>query len=136
MPTILVDAAQVERGLDWLAEKINQQFGDLAFVDCAPPAQDGQVRVTHDIEAPLTGKHLLVAEGMLISGKTPNYICEMLYRGGARNVELASAGWKPELLITDFPTDFALYEFSDEFVTGYGIGKGSLKSSRYLVERV
>jgi hypoxanthine phosphoribosyltransferase len=106
----------------------------LAFESYDPPARNGQVRLTLDIDVPLDGKYVLVTEGMVISGRTPSYICQALRGRGAQDVKIATVGWKPALLMDGFKVDFAMFEFGDEFVAGYGIGNSSIKASADLMD--
>ena len=50
-------------------------------------------------------------------------------------MRIAAVGWKPTLLMHDFQVDFAMYEFGDEFVAGYGIGSGHVQSLPTLVDQ-
>ena len=106
----------------------------LAFESYDPHARNGQVRLTLDIDVPLDGKYDLVTEGMGISGRTPPYICQALRGRGAQDVKIATVGWKPALLMDGFKVGFAMFEFGDEFVAGYGIGNSSIKASAELMD--
>ena len=93
----------------------------------------GAVRLTLDIDEPLQGRHVLVTEGMVISGRTPLYLRNLLLLRQPASLEFCVIGSKPEELAVDLPIKYRLFEFSKEWVAGYGIGHGSEKALPHLV---
>jgi hypoxanthine phosphoribosyltransferase len=56
----------------------------LAFSSYPQPSSSGEVRLTLDVAEPLQGRHVLRAEGMVISGRTPPVSDELVAPAPAR----------------------------------------------------
>lgn len=106
----------------------------LAFTSYSPAPMSGEVRLTLDIGEPLQGRHVLVTEGMIISGRTPLYLMNLLRLRQPASLELCAIGSKPAELAVDQPIKYRLFEFGKEWVAGYGIGHGAEKASRDLLD--
>src|SRR5262245_34253788 len=50
----------------------------LGFNSYTGAPQSGEVCVTLDVAQPLIGRHVLVVEGVVISGRTPKYLMDSL----------------------------------------------------------
>ncbi len=105
----------------------------IAFTSYSPAPISGEVRLTLDINEPLQGKHILVIEGMVISGRTPLYLMNLLSLRQPASLALCAIGSKPAELAVDLPIKYRLFEFSTEWVAGYGIGKGHERISADLL---
>jgi hypoxanthine phosphoribosyltransferase len=105
----------------------------LAFTSYSSAPISGEVRLTLDITEPLNGRHVLVMEGMVISGRTPLYLLNLLRLRQPASLELCVIGSKPSELAVDLPIKYRLYEFGNEWVAGYGIGHGAEKALPHLV---
>mgnify|MGYP000270009867 CR=1 FL=1 len=101
----------------------------LAFTSYSPAPTNGEVRLTLDVAEPLEGRHVLVMEGMVISGRTPLYLMNLLRLRQPASLELCAIGSKPSELTVDLPIKYRLFEFEKEWVAGYGIGNGAEKVS-------
>ncbi|MGP1666285.1 MAG: phosphoribosyltransferase [Rhodanobacter sp.] len=106
----------------------------LAFTSYSPAPMSGEVRLTLDIGEPLQGRHVLVTEGMVISGRTPLYLMNLMRLRQPASLELCAIGSKPAELAVDLPIKYRLYEFGKEWVAGYGIGHGVEKASPDLLD--
>ena len=105
----------------------------ISFVSYTPAPTSGEVRVTLDVGEPLQGRHVLVVEGMVISGRTPLYLMNLLRLRQPASLELCAIGRKPSELAVDLSVKYCLFEFASEWVAGYGIGSGAEKGSPNLV---
>lgn len=106
----------------------------LGFDSFDPASQSGEVKITQDVTAPISGEHVLLLEGMVISGSTPGFLKKYLLLRGAASVSLCAVGSKPALMRDDVDLPFCMYQFSNEWVAGYGIGSGPEKSSTALLD--
>lgn len=106
----------------------------LSFQSFDNASPKGVVRITSDILEPLTDRHILIIEGMVISGKTPRYLVDLLGLHSPASISLAAVGVKPHLISVELPLKYHLYEFKDQWVAGFGIGDSSLRPLPYLVD--
>jgi hypoxanthine phosphoribosyltransferase len=106
----------------------------LGFSPYSKGNPSGEVRVTLDVAEPLQGRHVLVVEGIVISGRTPAYVMEMLKLRGPASIEMCALGIKPKTLSVNFAIRYAGFELGPEFAVGYGIGHGPERSLPYLME--
>lgn len=106
----------------------------MAFNSYTPAPKSGEVRLTLDIAESLEGRHVLVMEGMVISGRTPLYLVNLLRLRQPASLELCIIGSKPAELAVELPIKYRLFEFGKEWVAGYGIGHGSEKASADLLD--
>ena len=96
----------------------------LAFTSYSPATMSGEVRITLDIDESLYGRHVIMVEGMVISGRTPLYLMNLLRLRQPLSLELCAIGSKPAELSVDLVIKYCLFSFENEWVAGYGIGKG------------
>ena len=106
----------------------------IAFDSYKPAPKSGEVRLTLDVTTPLEGRHVLVVEGMVISGRTPLYLMNLLRLRQPASLELCVIGSKPTELAVDLPIKYRLFDFGSEWVAGYGIGNESHKVSPHLID--
>ncbi len=81
----------------------------------------GVVRIVKDLDEPLTGKHVIVIEDIVDSGRTLSYLMDMLQSRGPEDVALCTLLDKPERRVVDVKVDYTGFEIPDEFVVGYGL---------------
>lgn len=106
----------------------------LGFSSYSGAPQSGEVRITLDVAEPLQDRHVLVVEGIVVSGRTPRYVIEVLRLRRPASLVLCALGWKPKALAVELDVHYAAFEFGDEIVAGYGVGKGSERAWPYLAE--
>lgn len=94
----------------------------------------GEVRITLDVAAPLHGRKVLFVEGVVVSGRTPKYIVDMLRLRQPASLAVCALGVKTRLMTADLRVDYAAFEFGDEMVVGYGVGEGSEKTLPFLAD--
>src|SRR3954470_24510438 len=68
----------------------------LAFTSYAGGPHSGEVRVTLDVAEPLMGRHVLLVEGVVVSGRTPLYLMEALKLRRPASLALCALGVKPK----------------------------------------
>lgn len=111
---------------------IPMNLHQLAFTSYPEANPSGEVRVTLDIAQPMHNKHLLIIEGVIISGRTPKYIYDMLKLRSPASLEFCAIGVKTNAIAVDLPVKYSLFDFGSEIIVGYGIGTGSQKSLNYI----
>ena len=81
----------------------------------------GAVKIEKDIDINLEGYDILIVEDILDSGRTLNYVCELLRSRGPKSISIATLLDKPERRVVDLTPDYVGCDVPDEFVVGYGL---------------
>ena len=81
----------------------------------------GVVRIMKDLDADLTGRHVLIVEDIIDSGLTLSWLLSNLRSRGPVSVEIATMLRKPEALKVDVPVKYVGFDIPTEFVVGYGL---------------
>ena len=106
----------------------------LNFENYENPVESGEVQITKDLEFPIFDRHVILADGILISGNTHFYVCNYLKQRLPKSLSIVCVGDKPKLLAKKIPNCYSLFSFNDEWVEGYGIGVSENKDKPYLVD--
>ena len=81
----------------------------------------GIVRIAKDMDADITGRHVLIVEDIMDSGLTLNYLTTILRERKPASLKIACLLDKPSRREVPFQPDFCGAEVPDEFVVGYGL---------------
>ena len=81
----------------------------------------GIVKIVKDLDEPLEGKHVLIVEDIIDSGKTLNHLIPMLYARKPVDIKLCSLLSKPDRREVDVTIDYLGFEIPDAFIVGYGL---------------
>ena len=81
----------------------------------------GAVRILKDLDTPVEGRHLLIVEDILDSGKTLSYIMGLLETKKPASIRLCTLLDKPLRRQVPVAADYTGFEVPDEFVVGYGL---------------
>lgn len=81
----------------------------------------GIVKIVKDLDEPLEGKHVLIVEDIIDSGKTLNHLIPMLQARKPIDIKLCSLLSKPSRREVDVQIDYLGFEIPDAFVVGYGL---------------
>ena len=81
----------------------------------------GVVRIIMDLERDIRGKHVLLVEDIIDSGRTLNYICEVLRAREPATLKVCTLLNKYERREIDVPLDYVGFNIPNEFVFGYGL---------------
>ncbi len=84
-------------------------------------ASTGEVRITHDLGCELVGKDVLLIEDIIDSGRTIDFLLDMLALRKPRSLKVAAFLSKPEAHIMHHKIDYVGFEIGREFVVGYGL---------------
>ncbi|SDS15672.1 hypoxanthine phosphoribosyltransferase [Paraoerskovia marina] len=81
----------------------------------------GVVRILKDLDADLTGRHVLIVEDIIDSGLTLSWLVSNLRSRGPASVEIATMLRKPDAAKVDVDVRYTGYDIPNEFVVGYGL---------------
>ena len=81
----------------------------------------GVVRILKDLDADLTGRHVLIVEDIIDSGLTLSWLLSNLRSRGPASVEVAALLRKPDAAKVDVLVRYVGFDIPNEFVVGYGL---------------
>lgn len=81
----------------------------------------GEVRMIKDLDESIEGKNVIVIEDIIDTGRTLNYLMEMLKKRNPKTLKLCSLLDKPKRRVVDVTADYTGFEVPDLFVVGYGL---------------
>jgi hypoxanthine phosphoribosyltransferase len=87
----------------------------------AATRSSGQVQVLRDIESDVKGRHVLLVDDILESGRTLAFAKDLISARGAARVYTAVLLNKPGHLAANIGADFECFKCPDKFVVGYGM---------------
>ena len=89
-------------------------------------SSSGKVRFAHMVDGPLTGRHLLLVEDIVDSGRTINVIVRKLKSHRPASVKLAALLDRPARREEPVDISFTGFVIPDRFVIGYGLDYAGL----------
>lgn len=107
----LVRACQVKSDVEFIAVSSYENA----------TVSSGRVKITHDIQQDITGRHLIVVEDILDSGNTLAFLKEYFITKGAASITIVTLLDKPSRRTKAITPDMAGFTVPDEFVVGYGL---------------
>jgi len=81
----------------------------------------GQVKLTHDLTAPIEGRDVILVEDIVDTGVTLSYLRNLLAQRKPRSLRIAALLDKPDRRRTPITVDYRGFEIPDKFVVGYGL---------------
>ncbi len=87
----------------------------------ASTKSSGVVRILLDLESSIEGRHVVVVEDIVDTGRTLDYILRNLRTRQPKSVRVATLLNKPSRREIEVPVDFVGFEVPNEFVLGYGL---------------
>jgi hypoxanthine phosphoribosyltransferase len=87
----------------------------------AATVSSGVVRILLDLEQNIAGRHVLIVEDIIDSGRTLDYVTRNLRTRGPASLRICTLLSKPSRRTLDVALDFVGFEIPDEFVVGYGL---------------
>lgn len=107
-----------------IAKKIKQPV-EMDFMDVSSYGENtfssGNIRINKDLENSIEGKHVLLIEDIIDSGRTLHYLIEYLKAKKPASLKLCTLLDKPERRVFDVDVDYVGFEIPDDFVVGYGL---------------
>jgi hypoxanthine phosphoribosyltransferase len=90
----------------------------------------GKVRITKDIETPITGRDVLVVEDIIDTGLTLAFLKEKLLERNPRSLKFCTLIDKKHRREVEFHSDYVGFDLDQGFVVGYGLDFD--EKARYL----
>lgn len=87
----------------------------------AGTSSSGVVKIVKDLDEPIEGKHVIVVEDIVDSGRTLSYLLEMLQDRKPASMKLCTLLDKPDRRVVDVHVDYTGFRIPDAFVVGYGL---------------
>jgi len=106
----LLRAIRIPVGIDFMA--ISRYAADRGA---------GTVRITKDLDEPITGRHVLFIEDVIDTGLTLNYLLRTLRTREPASLKVCVLFDRPYRRLIDIPLAYHGFELPDEFVVGYGL---------------
>ena len=87
----------------------------------AGTVSSGAVRIVMDLKEDIAGRHILIVEDIIDSGRTLEYLIRTLKARSPASIKICSLLSKPSRREVEVPVDYIGFEIPDEFVVGYGL---------------
>ncbi len=81
----------------------------------------GEVRILKDLSTVVEGRHIIIVEDIIDSGRTLRYLVDLLKHRKAASVKIVTMLDKPEGRVVEMEADYIGFEVPNEFVVGYGL---------------
>ncbi len=97
---------------------------EISFIKLASykgTSSTGNVITAIGMEENLHGRHVLIVEDIIDTGKTLTSFMPVLQQAGPASVKIASFLSKPDARRYDIQPDYNCFEIPDKFVVGYGL---------------
>ena len=104
----------------------------LSFENYKGENRNGEVKLTLDVNSSLMNRHVIVVEGIVVSGRTPNYIISMLSGRAPASIFMCALGVKRKMMTENIPLKYCAFELGEEIAVGYGVGNNEQKCLPYL----
>lgn len=97
----------------------------IDFMQCSSYGGDtkssGIVKVVKDLDEPITGRHVIIIEDIIDSGRTLSHLFKLLEQRNPESLEICTLLDKPERRVVDVDVKYTGFDIPDEFVVGYGL---------------
>jgi hypoxanthine phosphoribosyltransferase len=84
-------------------------------------SSSGAVRIVLDLKEDIGGRHILIVEDIIDSGRTLAYMRRNLLARSPASLRICTLLDKPSRRAVDVPVDYVGFDVPDEFVVGYGL---------------
>ncbi len=81
----------------------------------------GVVRIMKDLDQNIEGKDVLIVEDIVDSGKTLNFLLQVLAQRHPASLSIATLLDKPARRVVDLTAKYFCFNIPDAFVVGYGL---------------
>ncbi len=87
----------------------------------AGTTSSGNVQLIMDLRTDIRGRHVVLCEGVVDSGRSVKFILDLLASRGASSIKVATLLDKVPCRKIPVPVDYAGWKIGSEFVVGYGM---------------
>ncbi|CAL5221099.1 g3231 [Coccomyxa viridis] len=113
--------ADLVRAVQPVPEGLNMDFlRASSYTGAATTGQDA-VEMGLVSKIPIHGRHILLVEDIIDTGKTLQELCSRMRKQGAASVSTVTLLDKVARRVVDLEPDYRGFECPDEFVVGYGL---------------
>jgi hypoxanthine phosphoribosyltransferase len=84
-------------------------------------SSSGAVRIVLDLKEDIAGRHVLIVEDIIDSGRTLDYMRRNLLSRAPASLRICALLNKPDRREIEVPIDYLGFNIPDEFVVGYGL---------------
>lgn len=84
-------------------------------------SSSGQVKMNKDLDKSIEGRHVIIVEDIIDSGRTLYYLRGMLSARLPASIKICALLDKQERREVDIAPDFKCFDIANEFVVGYGL---------------
>lgn len=81
----------------------------------------GIVRLAKDLDEPIEGKHVMIVEDIIDTGRTLSHLMNLLSTRKPASLKLCTLLDKPERRVVPIEVDYTCFQIPDKFVIGYGL---------------
>lgn len=81
----------------------------------------GNVKIIKDLDESIEGKHVIIVEDIIDSGRTLKALREMLLQRRPKTMEICTLLDKPDRRVVEVDVQYTCFNIPDEFVVGYGL---------------
>ncbi|MBQ6808350.1 MAG: hypoxanthine phosphoribosyltransferase [Firmicutes bacterium] len=81
----------------------------------------GEVRIMKDLSHRIQGRHVLIVEDIVDTGRTLQFLKNLLGTRQPASLKICTLLDKPSRRLVDMEADYVGFEVPDEFVVGYGL---------------
>lgn len=81
----------------------------------------GEVKIVKDFDNSIDGRHVIIVEDILDSGRTLSYLMKNLEARGAASIALCTFLDKPERRVVPVEVAYSGFCVPDSFIVGYGL---------------
>ena len=104
----------------------------IDFMQCSSYGADtkssGIVKLAKDLDEPITGRHTIIIEDIIDSGRTLSHLFKLLSQREPASLALCTLLDKPSRRVVEVDVKYTGFEIPDEFVVGYGLDGRVTKS--------
>ena len=97
----------------------------IDFMQCSSYGADtkssGIVKLAKDLDEPIMGKHVILIEDIIDSGRTLSHLVKLLSQREPASLTLCTLLDKPDRRVVEVDVKYTGFEIPDEFVVGYGL---------------
>lgn len=108
-----------------LARQI-QLLQQIDFVQLQAVEKGGAIKITKDISVNIAGKHVIIVEEIIDTGRTLSFLRTRLLAGSPASLKIVTLLDKPARRELPIRADYIGRTIEDRYVVGYGMDSGEL----------